>query len=109
MTERTTEPTIPDILSAVQTFAQHYHDVGVSLVALHDKLTGHDVESKRERAALREQMYTLQRSIDRRLDALGRELDIHTEQIAELQQARTELTMRLSDIEARLAHMNATE
>ena len=117
MTERTTEPTMADVLSAVQGFGTTYHDLHLSVEALRDELKRHDAESRKDRAGIREMVHALQRSVDRRFDALGREIDTHSEQIAELQQARTELTMRLhslveqydeiADLRTRLSQVDA--
>ncbi len=105
MTERTIEPTMADVLAAVQTFGQVYHDLHQAVDAVRDALSKHDADSKKDRAGLHDQLDALQRSVDRRFDALGRELDQHAEQIAELQQTRTELLTRLQDVEARLTQI----
>ncbi len=117
MTERTTEPTMADVLGAVQGFGTTYHDLHLSVEALRAELKRHDADSRKDRAGLHDQLNALQRSVDRRFDALGREVDQHTEQIQELQQARTELTMRLhglveqceeiADLRTRLSQVEA--
>lgn len=105
MTERTVNGqtvTMADVLGAVQNFGQNYHDLHQSVEKLRAELKKHDAESRRDRAGIRELVNALQRSVDKRFDAAFSELDQHSGQIQELQQARTELTMRLQDGEGRL-------
>jgi chromosome segregation ATPase len=105
MTERTTEPTMADVLSAVQGFGETYHSLHLSVQALRDALARHDAESRKDRAGIRELVNALQRSVDKRFDATFLELDTHAKQIQELQQLRTELLTRLRDVEARLTQI----
>lgn len=98
-----TEPTMADVLDAVQGFGQTYHDVLKTLDTVLTRLDAHDADSKRDRAGLHEQLAALQRQVDRRFDASFRELDNHRDHIADLQRTRTELLTRLHDVEARLS------
>ena len=104
MTERE-RATIDDVLSAMQSFSATYHDVHVSVEALRSDLKAHDTESRRDRAGIREMVNALQRSVDRRFDAIGRELDEHSDKIATLEAARAGLMVRLADVEARIRRL----
>lgn len=100
-------PTLAEVLQAVEGFGAIYHELHQSVEALREDLRRHDTASTRDRASLREQLLALQRSVDRRFDAVGREIDTHTEHLAEIRQTCTELHMRLADVEERLAILEA--
>jgi chromosome segregation ATPase len=100
-----------DIVQAIQAFGAAYHDVQHSLDALLTRLDQHDKVSMRAREALRQQLDLLQRSVDRRFDHFGRELDEHHDRLhglaAEITALRSEAAMRLQDLEERLAALEA--